>query len=407
MAVSSSTRRNTVINVLTVFLIGGMIFLRARMSAVSFDVQSSNFAFFWLAGRMVLDGESPYDEAQYLAGVEKYGIKWHPNKIFFYPLPLAIFCVPLGIVSLADAYLAWQVLSLASVAAVTAMLLNHWPETAVRRLLLPLFISFFFFGPLYLTLHTGSIGAFTLLTVCAVIILLEQKAYISAGVLLSLTILKPSQGLPILFLAGIWFLARGEWKVIGGVAIGCIALLLIGMIQDPLWVFKFRSVSEALMNRTLGIQSNVWAFSFVICNGSSPCASLLGGAGAASLLGLCGFLLWQERARATPWGAFNLILPISFVSTVYLWSYDQVSYIIPIVWIMGTLVTRTRSYVHAMIFLLVLDVFSLFALQRLAVTELDLWSLGTSIIVLGTFLWLYYSGRKRLLEPAKAPANQQ
>nr|MBP8165309.1 hypothetical protein [Anaerolineales bacterium] len=49
----------------TLILIGGMIFLRARISYTTFDFQSSNFTFFWLAGRMVLEGESPYDEAQY------------------------------------------------------------------------------------------------------------------------------------------------------------------------------------------------------------------------------------------------------------------------------------------------------------------------------------------------------
>jgi hypothetical protein len=123
---------------------------------------------------------------------------------------------------------------------------------------------------------------------------------------------------------------------------------------------------------------------------------LLGAAGALTILGLGGFFLWKNQARVTAWEAFNIILPISFVSTVYLWSYDQVSYIIPIVWIIGTLVQRTKSYIHAFIFLIALDLFSLYALVQLAATEKDFWSLGTTMIILGMIAWLYYSDQKEL-----------
>ena len=239
--------------IITLILIGGMIFLRARISATSFDFQSSNFTFFWLAGRMVMEGENPYDETQYLAGHETYGIKWQPNKIFPYPLPLAIFCVPLGLLSLPTAYIVWQIITLVIVAVTIFILLNHWKEAAPRRLFVPIFAAMFFFGPVYLTLHAGSIGAFALLAMLGTILLLEKDKSLLAGMVLSLTILKPPQGVTILLLAGIWFLARRDWKAIFGVAIGGIALLIIGMIQDPLWVIKFGGASQAVMDRTLGV----------------------------------------------------------------------------------------------------------------------------------------------------------
>ncbi len=381
--------------IITVTLIGGMIFLRARISAASFDFQSSNFTFFWLAGRMTLEGENPYDETQYLAGHETYGIKWQPNKIFPYPLPLAIFCIPLGLLSLPAAYITWQIISLVIVAITIFILLNHWKEEAPRRLLVPIFASMFFFGPLYLTLHTGSIGAFAMLAILVAILLLEKDKSLLAGMVLSLTILKPPQGLTILLLAGIWFLARRDWKAIFGVAIGGIALLAIGMIQDPLWVIKFRGASQTLMDRTLGVHSNVWAFSYLACNGTFPCSTLLGGTLGLILLGLGGFFLWQNQSKVTAWEAFNVILPIAFVSTIYLWAYDQLPYIIPIVWIIGALVERTKSYIHAFIFLIVLDVFSFYALAQQASTGKDLWSLGTTILVLGTILGLMYLNPKK------------
>lgn len=367
-----------------------MIFLRAKISATSFDFQSSNFTFFWLAGRMLTEGENPYDEVQYLAGHETYGIKWQPNKIFPYPLPLAIFCIPLGLLSLPTAYITWQVITLLIVAWTIFVLLNHWQRSAHSRLLIPIFAAMFFFGPIYLTLHTGSVGAFALLAIVGAILMLEKDKSLLAGMFLSLTMLKPPQGVTILLLAVIWFLVRQDWKVIYGIAFGGIALLVIGMIQDPLWLVKFRGASEVVMDRTQGVHSNVWAFAYLACRGSSPCWLIFGGASSLILLGLGGFFLWRNQTRLSTWEAFNVILPLAFVSTIYLWAYDQLPYIIPIVWIIGTLVERKKSYLHAFIFLVVVEIASFFALVQQAATSKDLWSLGTTVLVLGMALWLHH-----------------
>jgi len=371
----------------TLALLGGMIFLRAKLSYQTFDFQSSNFTFFWLSGRMLLEGENPYDEAQYLAGHATYGIKWQPNKIFPYPLPLAVLCVPLGLLSLPTAYIAWQVVTLLSVAWAIYILLARWQSPAHDRLLVPIFTAMFFFGPAYLTLHTGSIGALALLALVGSILLLEKDKPLLAGILLSLTMLKPPQGATILLLAGIWFLARRNWKAIYGVAIGGVALLVVGMIQDPLWLVKFRGASEAVMDRTQGVHSNVWAFAYLACSGDSPCWLILGGAFGAILLGAGGFYLWRNPTL-TAWQAFNLIVPLAFVSTIYLWAYDQLPYLIPMVWVIGTLVKRYKSYIQAFIFLIVLELISFFALVKQAETMSDLWSLGTTILTLGAVLWL-------------------
>ncbi|MBL0346702.1 glycosyltransferase family 87 protein [Candidatus Villigracilis affinis] len=388
--------------IVTLSLIGGMIFLRARLSYNTFDFQNSNFTFFWLSGRMLIEGENPYDEKQYLAGHETYGIKWQPNRIFPYPLPLAIFFIPLGFLSLPVAYITWQVITLLIVAVTIFLLLAHWEESAQRLLLVPIFAAMFFFGPMYLTLHTGSVGAIALLALLAAILLLEKDKSMLAGIVLSLTMLKPPQGITILLLAGIWFLARRDWKAIYGVAIGGIALLLIGMIQDPLWVVKFRGASEAVMDRTQGVHSNVWAFAYLACNGNSPCWPLLGGTLSLILLGLAGFFLWQNQAKLSAWEAFNVIIPIGFVSTIYLWAYDQIPYLIPIVWIIGMLVQKSRSFIYAFLFLIVLVLFSLFALLQQASTDKDLWSLGTTLIVLGS-LWVV--SRMKQKPPIDKPSS--
>jgi hypothetical protein len=394
--------------ILTITLLGGVFYLRSMQNHGQRNYLNSNFFFFWLAGRMELTGQNPYDQTQYLAGHDAAGFTWKPNQIFPYPLPLAYFMIPLGLLSLSNAAIAWQFTSQVILAITIFVLLYHWKEPAQRRLLVPLVVFMLFFEPEYLTLQVGSIGAFSLSIVLISLLLLEKEKSLLAGIVLSLTLLKPPQGLTILLLAGVWFLARKDWKAILGVAVGGLALLLAGLIQDPLWVIKFRGASQAVMDRTMGVQSNVWGFSNLICRGIFPCSTILGGAGALVLIGLGSLFLWRNHNRLSAWEAFNIIIPIGFISTIYLWSYDQLLYIIPITWIVGTLVERKKSYILAFIFMVVLVLTSLAALALFAQTQKDLWSLGNTIIVLGMVcLLLYLKQKKPLNSGAGIGTNQE
>jgi hypothetical protein len=364
----------------------GMVNGISRLSGQT-DSRLTNFAFFWLAGRMTLDRENPYDQTQYLAGHDAHEIGWRPNTIFPYPLPLVIFFMPLGFFSLETAYWLWKVVTLLIIAAVVLATLYQWAGPAQRRLFIPLFTAMFFFGPVYLTLRTGSVGAFSLLVILIALLFFQRGDSFYGGVLLSLTILKPPQGLTILVLFALWSLARRDRKAIYGMVAGGVALLLIGLIQDPLWVIKFRTVSASVLDRTQGVHSNVWAFSYLACNGASPCWNLLGWASSLIVLAVSGLFLWRNRAQATVWEVISFIIPIGFVSTVYLWEYDQILYIIPIIWVIGTLVQKTRSYIHAFLFLIVLVFYAFFAVAKLNSTGHDLWSLGNTLILLAGY-WL-------------------
>jgi hypothetical protein len=382
----NSSLRKIAGKIAVVLLLGGMIYFRIQLSR-GLDTGNSNFSFFWLAGRMILNGENPYDETQYLAGHDAYGIEWRPNRIFPYPLPLALFCLPLGFFSMQTAYVIWQVVSLLFVALTVYVLLNHWQEKSQRAMFLPIFFLLLFWGPLYLTIHAGTFSAFSLIALFGAMLLLEREKSLPAGIVLAFTMLKPPQGLTILLLAGVWFLARRDWKAILGVALGGFAILIVGLIQDPQWIQKFLGAGGAVMDRTLGVHSNVWAFAYLACDGASPCSALLGGTLSLILLSGASLLLWRNHAQWSAWEAMNLIIPVGFVTTIYLWAYDQLPYILPIVWIMGTLAQKQRSIILAFVFLILLDLISIFALAQQALTEKDLWSLGTTILAL-TFLFI-------------------
>jgi hypothetical protein len=343
---------------------------------------------------MVLNGENPYDANQWLAGHDGADATWRPNQIFPYPLPLAIFTVPLGFFTIGQAFILWELVSQIILALTVFTLLQHWRERAPRLLFLPLIIFLLFFGPVYLTLEIGSIGPLALGALLAAILLLEKQKYLVAGMLISLIILKPPQGLTILALAGVWFLARRDWRAILGTGIGGVTLLLMGLFLDPLWLFKFRDAGQAVLDRTMGIHSNIYSFAYLACNQNTACMWGLGTLGTILILGIGSLYLWRNSSTLSNWQAFNLIIPLGFMSTIYLWSYDQLPYVIPVTWIAGTLIEKTRSFVFAFLFLIVVDLLSFAALTALALTGKDLWSLSTTLLLIGMCLWLtHWKGR--------------
>ena len=89
---------------------------RALQNLARIDYRNSNFVFFWLAGRMAVTGEDPYNEAQWLAQHEINHVTWQADPVFSYPLPLAVFLAPLGLLPLDAAYVCWQLFSLAVLA---------------------------------------------------------------------------------------------------------------------------------------------------------------------------------------------------------------------------------------------------------------------------------------------------
>lgn len=386
----------------TVVLLGSLFYFKAMQNYAHQDYTNSNFFFFWLSGHMVGLGQNPYDQTQWLAGHATFGATWIPNKIFPYPLPLAFFMVPLGLLPLGQSYIAWQIVSQIIIGITVYLLLRHWQEQPQRILFLPLTIFLLFFGPVFLTLQVGSVGPVALGAVLISIIFLERDQSFLAGSVLALTILKPPQGVTILALAGIWFLARRDWKAILGVGIGGIFLLLLGIVRDPLWLVKFLGASEAVLDRTLGIHSNIYSFAYLTCSQNLSCMWIFGTLGTLLALGLGGVYLWHNREQLTPWEAFNIILPLGFVSTIYLWSYDQLLYVIPITWIAAKLIERTKSYIPAFIFMIALDLLSFVALLVQANTHKDLLSIVTTVLTLGMCLMLMH-WKSRPDQPSLTP----
>ncbi len=361
----------------------------------------ANFFVFWLSGKMVANGQNPYDQAEWLAGYRENGFDNSADPIFLYPLPLSVFLLPFGLFSYANAFLIWKITTQILITIIIIILLQHWQISIRKWLILPLvLLAVMFYGPAILLLRTGSLSAGTALIICLFIVFLEKKVSFFSGILLSLIILKPSQGLTILVLVGVWLIATKNWKVIQGLFLGGVILWIIGASVDLTWVSKFLNSGAAAFDRRLGFQSNVWSFSYLVCKGAMDCTYLLGSRSALILLGVTARYLWKQKDKISIWGVMNISIPLGFVTTVYLWQYDQILYMIPIVWIVGTLIQKTKTYFPAFIFLLISTAYSLYALFKMFGPNGlvgDLWSIGNTLIIFAGIGLAHYIKEK----PAK------
>jgi hypothetical protein len=368
--------------------LGAVFLFNTLQNSSHEDPRNSNFLKFWIAGHMVLTGQNPYDANQWYDEHTKLGADQIDDKIFLYPLPQAFFLVPLALQPISESFILLGIVSQAIIAASCFILLNRFNRSGKNWLFLPLVLFLLFFGPIYLSLQIGSIGAFALAVLVVTILLLERRHSLLAGIVISTLILKSSQGLPILFLVGCWLLFKHDWKFIMGMISGGLVLLLSGLIYDPRWIQKFLNVSQTVSDRTSGLQSNFYSFAYLGCNKVVNCMGIVGTIGIFIVLGLGCYYLWRKRELLTNWEAINIILPLGFISTIYLWSYDQLLYIIPIIWIAMKLIEKTKSYLITFLFLIGLDIISLIALVVLAKTRKDLLSMITTILILGMCLWL-------------------
>jgi hypothetical protein len=384
----------------------GIIFLTAVFAVNSInnsrheDYRNSNFAKFWIAGHMILVGENPYNPLQWSAEHRRLGSGWTPDVIFLYPLPQAFLMVPLALLPPAASFIVWGVLSQAIVAGACYALLVRSGSAEQKLMFVPLVLFLLFFGPVYLTLQIGSIGALTVAIVLAGIFLLDRDQGFFAGLILSLLMLKPPLGIPILLLAGVWFLLRHDARALLGTFAGGMILLVSGLLYDPNWVGEFAANSQVVSGRTLGTQSSLWSFSDFVCSQNGICTLALGGVLSLVLLALAAWWIRRFRQGNSAWEAFNIILPVSFACAVYVFVYDQILYVIPIIWICLQLIKGTRSYLPAFLCLIFLDLMSLQLLVLQATTQKDTWSILTTIVVLAMCLGLLEFDRHRRLQGA-------
>jgi hypothetical protein len=363
----------------------------------SVDYVNNGFFTFWLSGRMEWTGEQPYSTIDWVNGHHANGATWIPNHIFPYPLPLALVTAPLGFFPIEKAYILWDMLAQGLIALCILWLATHWEGLNRQAYAIFVLVATILNGNVFLGLMTGTIAALFVVFLTLALYFMETRRPLLAGVALAGLALKPPL-LTVVVLIGVWLLFRRNWKAIGGIAFGGLGLLVIGLIQDPLWVQKFLGAGGNLLSMRLGHQPTVISYTRLACSGEMTCAFIAYGFIALALVTLFVLLVWKKQESLSPLMAFSAAIALGVLLPPYIWSYDYALLIIPICYITFDLIRRRATYVHSTVFLLALDVLSMIGLllfwmnpDSAALTiQRDMWSIWVALLVLFITWWMVF-----------------
>jgi len=319
-----------------------------------FSYTHSDFFTFWLAGKLNWTGQDPYAEIAWRGGHHQFGSPWIPNPIFPYPLPLAIFLTPLGLLSFNQAFAIWIYLAINAVVASGLILLSIWEQhPKIKHFILPIFAGILLFRPFIVSLNNGQLSPFLTLMLVLTVYWWEKKQWGPGSIVLALTVLKPTLGLPIIGLSVIWLARQRNFTALWGIALTFFALFVIAWLRNPAWVMQFLAGGSKKLSSTFGYSPNLWGLGGAICSHEASCTVTAGLLMSTALVCATIFIIVRQYSTLAPATILSLIIPTALLITPYIWVYDQLLLVIPLVVSMMKLLESGYPYLlSALIFVL-------------------------------------------------------
>jgi len=268
----------------------------------------------WGPARLLLQGDMPYDPQPLKGLTSEWGVPFHLS--IWFPTILGI-GLPLALLPLPQAANIWLLLSLLATFA-TAVLVHRisGPEVSLKGLL-PLTLIVGLFAPLYTHLVQGQASLIVLASLFASWMLLEKDRPGWAGLVLSVSWVKP-QLILLSWPALVWLaVEKGGFRpaFLGWLA-GSLAQTIPLWILEPTWALGYL---EALSANPDWLQPNIRSL-VVYWTGSEVLGwivALLGLVAGASWL----VYAWRCGERII---VFFWALALTSILSPYTWSYDQV-----------------------------------------------------------------------------------
>lgn len=388
---------------LYLLLLGALLWLGWRAAArmvASIDYRNSDFFTFYLAGWMNWQAQDPYSIKQWIAGHDQFGVTWIPNSIFPYPLPLATLLAPLGLLSLYDSFVVWVFTSGLLVLVTCAWLLAQEKTPHYYAYALPLLIGAILFRPTLVTFHDGQLGALWLFLIGCTAVLWSRGNWFIGGLSLGMLALKPSLGLPLLALVGLWLVFRRRVTALAGLAVCGFGLGLIGYLRDSNWPGDFLKTSNQKLSGVFGASPSLWGFSGAICQYQERCTWALGGLVVVFFVGLMITYLWAMRDKMEPLLVLGIASAAAVLITPYIWAYDQILVLVTVIAAMIMAIRTGAPYLITASYPILLAALS--AVLVLVALQLgrDHWSVWVPLVCLAALMVVL---RRQRLSPPSHP----
>jgi hypothetical protein len=286
-------------------------------------------------------------------------------------------------------------LTLAAISAGILLLLSLWKKVNWIVYILPVLIGSFLFRPTFLNLFVGQIDGFLFFFFAFSLFLFSKNKNIWGCAVLSLVMLKPNLGMPLVALFALHLLFRKNWKELIALLAAPIAILLVPLFFDLHWM---RNYFYVLLHKSAdnNLFPNLHGLAGILTGGSSTWTIIVWVI--LSLL-LLGFLLTFYQKRSSQMDHLTVALFACLASvlvTPYLRAYDLIFLLSPILFITGNYAAGSGSFLKINMVFLAWSLLSLAFLFLAVSLNQDIYSVFLSILVL-LILILQLNTRRRAL----------
>lgn len=344
--------------ILILLLLIGIFITIQKIAAVT-DYINNDFLVFWLAGHANWANFDPYTSADWLAARHQFGAETMPEPEFLYPLPLAVLLAPLGFLPIHQAFIIWGFLSaLLIILSIGILFQSKKTHSNINYLVFPFILFTPLFPPVLLTLFLGQLSAFLLLLASLATYFWQKEKFFWGGFFIAFFTLKPSIGLPLLAFTSLWLLYKRHFRAFGGMLTSSFLLLFIGLLRDPHWVSRFLTISGNKMDNTFGYSPTIWGISGLACHFETGCTV---GFGIMEVILVIALTLWIfSKLKSTSLAQeFGIILVLSLLTAPYLWPYDQLLLLIPIILSLIALLEQNASPLRLILIFLGISFFAI------------------------------------------------
>ncbi|MEW6179244.1 MAG: glycosyltransferase 87 family protein [Chloroflexota bacterium] len=347
---------------IVIFFLISSLFWFVSVKIVSYvDTVDSDFFSFWLAGRVIQKGLNPYNEQVWIEGHYIYDADWVSDKAFLYPLYLGLFMIPISHFDLNTSYGIWVWISQLLIFLSGVYLIISTISHRSHYFLFPIIAGIILFRPLFPLLLSGQIAALLLFILVLSLYLTKKHLDFLGGLTLSLLSIKPNIAIPLLFFISIYLLVTKRYQFLLGIVVGLLSLFLLAWIAQPNWFIDYFYVLVSKQTSTFGYSPSIWGLAFLITGGKIESTITI------SLLFCFIILVYYVRSillskEQDPLQAISLSIAIAVFITPYIWPYDQIILIVPIIFIIANLIKKRYPYLISATFFLLIDLFSLIIL---------------------------------------------
>jgi hypothetical protein len=356
----------------------------------------ADFYDFWAGGRAIVEGRNPYNPADWKAIRSAFEGDWVANSFSVYPLLTNLLFAPLSLLPLSIAASVWLILSQFMVLGSVLLCITSADFEGWRRYLIFILIGVILFRPTIVTVRNGQLGGFLLLLLSLSIWLWKRGHWFLGGLTLGFFATKPSLAVPFFLVFGIWFLIKRRWNVIGGMVISVVLLFVSFLIFDIDWFFAWLASGSNKLVLMEPYVPSIWGL-VASLTGRSYHWFVYGAMITLLILSVTFLSLYRKRGL----DEFLLVIfliPITILLAPYIWNYDQIYLIVPLVFTLSVLDRLNVPFVVNGSFLIWFDLLSVLLVLLAIMVGHDGWGTLLSLFTLLTSYLVWREIQRRGLE---------